>query len=120
MNYPIKSYGLLFILTATALVPLFAQTETQNSPKKENVYHTSNQAPWLVGGQDIPLEQNRQLDSFVDLLMGKMTLSEKIGQLNLASVGFDVTGPLLSKDVEAKIDAGLIGGVFNTFTPIAV
>lgn len=120
MNNPIKSCGLLFILTAAPLVHVFSQTETHDSPKKENVYHTSNQAPWLVDENDIPLEQNRQLDSFVDALMGKMTVKEKIGQLNLASVGFDVTGPLLSKDVEAKIDAGLIGGVFNTFTPIAV
>ena len=120
MNHPIKSCGLLFILTLAPLVSLFSQRGTRPSPEKENVHHTSNQAPWLVGKDDIPLEQNRQLDSFVDLLMGKMTLNEKIGQLNLASVGFDVTGPLLSKDVEAKIDAGLIGGVFNTFTPIAV
>ncbi|MDR1719852.1 MAG: beta-glucosidase BglX [Dysgonamonadaceae bacterium] len=57
---------------------------------------------------------------FVDELMRKMTLEEKIGQLNLPTVGFDVTGPILSSDVEAKIKAGLVGGVFNTFTPTAV
>ncbi|MEO6454722.1 MAG: beta-glucosidase BglX [Ginsengibacter sp.] len=57
---------------------------------------------------------------FIDALMKKMTLEEKIGQLNLPSVGFDVTGPLLSKDVDAKIRKGLVGGVFNTYTPNAV
>lgn len=57
---------------------------------------------------------------YVTKLMGKMTLEEKVGQLNLPTVGFDVTGPVLSKDVESKIRKGMVGGVFNTFTPMAV
>jgi beta-glucosidase len=60
------------------------------------------------------------MDKFVTQLMSQMTLEEKIGQLNLPSVGFDVTGPILSKNVEQKIEQGLVGGVFNTFTPNAV
>ncbi|NWJ53163.1 MAG: beta-glucosidase BglX, partial [Bacteroidetes bacterium] len=42
------------------------------------------------------------------------------GQLNLPSVGFDITGPILSKDVEQKISKGLVGGLFNTYTPDAI
>jgi beta-glucosidase len=60
------------------------------------------------------------MNTFINDLMGKMTLEEKIGQLNLVSVGFDVTGPIISQNVEEKIQKGLVGGVFNTFTPIAV
>ena len=60
------------------------------------------------------------MNRYVSDLMAKMTLEEKIGQLNLPTVGFDVTGPVLSKDVEGKIQKGLVGGVFNTFTPVAV
>ena len=60
------------------------------------------------------------MDAYVSDLMSRMTLPEKIGQLNLLSVGFDVTGPLLSKDVDSKIRQGLVGGVFNTYTPVAV
>src|SRR6266478_4095105 len=63
---------------------------------------------------------NLKGDSFVGALMGKMTLDERIGQLNLLSVGFDVTGPIVNKDVEASIRRGLVGGVFNTYTPGAV
>lgn len=59
-------------------------------------------------------------NAFISKLMAKMTLDEKIGQLNLPSVGFDVTGPIVSQGVEEKIKKGLVGGVFNTFTPIAV
>lgn len=63
---------------------------------------------------------NSAMDKFVNDLMSKMTMEEKIGQLNLVSVGFDVTGPIVSKNVEEKIQKGSVGGVFNTFTPIAV
>ena len=61
-----------------------------------------------------------KMNSFIDNLMSKMTLDEKIGQLNLPAVGFDVTGPILSQGVDEKIEKGLAGGVFNTFTPQAV
>ncbi|HYC85375.1 MAG TPA: glycoside hydrolase family 3 N-terminal domain-containing protein, partial [Chryseosolibacter sp.] len=60
------------------------------------------------------------MESFVSALMEKMTVEEKIGQLNLVSIGFDVTGPIVSENVEEKIQKGLVGGVFNTYTPIAV
>ncbi|MDR1681234.1 MAG: beta-glucosidase BglX [Prevotellaceae bacterium] len=61
-----------------------------------------------------------EMDKFVDDLMGQMTLEEKIGQLHLPTVGFDVTGPRLSEAVEQKIKDGQVGGVFNTYTPNAV
>jgi len=63
---------------------------------------------------------DKKMNAFVTNLMSKMTLDEKIGQLNLPAVGFDVTGPILSEGVDEKIEKGLVGGVFNTFTPQAV
>jgi beta-glucosidase len=60
-----------------------------------------------------------KMQQFVASLLQKMTLEEKIGQLNLVSVGFDVTGPVVSKDVDANIKKGLVGGVLNTYTPNA-
>lgn len=69
--------------------------------------------------QTVTSRQN-DMDRFITELMSKMTLEEKIGQLNLPSVGFDVTGPIVSQGVEEKIKKGLVGGVFNTFTPVAV
>ncbi|RCH55425.1 beta-glucosidase BglX [Mucilaginibacter hurinus] len=61
-----------------------------------------------------------KMNNYIRNLMAKMTLDEKIGQLNLPSIGFDVTGPILSKGVEEKIQKGQVGGVFNTYTPNAV
>lgn len=60
------------------------------------------------------------MDSFVTNLMSKMTLEEKVGQMNLLSIGFDVTGPIVSQGVDEKIKKGQVGGVFNTYTPKAV
>ena len=64
-----------------------------------------------------PPASDANMNAFVNDLMNRMTLEEKIGQLNLLSVGFDVTGPELSKDVDTKIRQGLVGGVFNIYTP---
>jgi beta-glucosidase len=60
------------------------------------------------------------MDAFVSNLLGQMTLEEKIGQLNLLSTGFDVTGPVVSKNVEESVRNGLAGGVFNLYTPARV
>ncbi len=54
----------------------------------------------------------------VEELLAKMTLEEKIGQLNLLTPGGGVaTGSVVSEDVEAKIKAGNVGGVFGVSSP---
>lgn len=51
-------------------------------------------------------------------LMAKMTLEEKIGQLNLIIPGgAAVTGSVVSTDVENKIKKGLVGGLFGITSP---
>jgi beta-glucosidase len=74
----------------------------------------------LTGGLKGAPASDPKMDAFVRDLMSRMTKAEKIGQLNLMSVGFDVTGPLLSEGADAKVRQGLVGGVFNTYTPAAV
>ncbi|HER40918.1 MAG TPA: beta-glucosidase, partial [Salinimicrobium catena] len=57
----------------------------------------------------------------VEELLAKMTLEEKIGQLNLLTPGGGVaTGSVVSEDVEAKIKAGNVGGVFGVSSPAKV
>lgn len=51
-------------------------------------------------------------------LLAKMTLQEKIGQLNLIIPGgAAVTGSVVSSDVESKIRKGLVGGMFGITSP---
>lgn len=53
-------------------------------------------------------------DIFIDNLMAKMTLAEKIGQLNLLTPGGGIaTGAVVSSDVETKIAKGQVGGLFG-------
>jgi len=48
--------------------------------------------------------QDKKMDVFINALMAKMTLEEKIGQLNLITPGFGIpTGSVVSTDVEGKI-----------------
>lgn len=54
-----------------------------------------------------------KMDVFIDRLMSKMMLQEKIGQLNLPVTGDIITGEAKSSDIALKIRKGQIGGLFN-------
>ncbi len=53
------------------------------------------------------------MHQFVKNLMSKMTLEEKLGQLNLPASSDFVTGAVSSSDIAEKVKAGKVGGVFN-------
>jgi beta-glucosidase len=50
---------------------------------------------------------------FVNSLLSKMTLDEKLGQLNLPGAGDITTGQAQSSDIAKKIEEGKVGGLFN-------
>ena len=55
-----------------------------------------------------------KMNSFVNDLMKKMTVDEKIGQLNLLTPGGGIaTGSVVNPDVETKIRSGRVGGLFG-------
>lgn len=57
--------------------------------------------------------QDTKMKTFIDGLMKKMTLDEKIGQLNLPGSGDIVTGQASNSDIGKKIKEGKVGGLFN-------
>ena len=58
--------------------------------------------------------REREMDRFIDGLMGRMTIEEKIGQLNLlAAPGDIVTGEVQNHNVLQAIVQGRVSGVFN-------
>ena len=75
--------GLLFMVTMLTSTFLFAQTS------KEATMH-----------------------AFVNKLLAKMTLEEKLGQLNLPASSDFVTGAVSSSDIAQKVKDGKVGGVF--------
>ena len=58
-------------------------------------------------------KSGNEMDRFINDLMGKMTLEEKLGQLNLPVTGDIVTGAAQSSNVAENIRAGRVGGLFN-------
>jgi len=59
------------------------------------------------------VSQDAKMKTFVDALMSKMTLDEKIGQLNLPGAGDITTGQAGNSDIGKKISEGKVGGLFN-------
>src|SRR5260221_6025599 len=53
------------------------------------------------------------MHGFVNTLMSKMTLDEKLGQLNLPGAGDITTGQAGNSDIAKKIAEGKVGGLFN-------
>lgn len=63
-----------------------------------------------IGAQ---VSKEKQMDEYISRLMSKMTLEEKIGQLNFPSEGDITTGIGTNTNSAEKIRKGLIGGMFN-------
>ncbi|MFT3738377.1 MAG: beta-glucosidase BglX [Breznakibacter sp.] len=66
--------------------------------------------------QNVMTYRDLRMDVFIDQLMDRMTLDEKIGQLNLPSSGDITTGQAQSSDIAQKIKEGKVGGLFNIKT----
>ncbi len=56
---------------------------------------------------------DQSMNKFIADLMKKMTVDEKIGQLNLPGSGDIVTGQASNSDIGKKIREGKVGGLFN-------
>lgn len=67
--------------------------------------------------------QNRQqpwddpeANAFVDSLLERMTMEEKIGQMSLFTSDWDVTGPTMRANYLEDVSAGRAGAIFNAHT----
>ncbi|REC50335.1 beta-glucosidase BglX [Chryseobacterium pennipullorum] len=87
----------LIVLAALALSPVFSAQEMVDKPVQS--YQTA--------------QYQAKRKAFVDNLLSKMTLDEKIGQLNLPTSGDFTTGMAQSSDIGKKVEQGLVGGLFN-------
>ena len=61
-------------------------------------------------------EPDPQMNQFVDDLMARMTLQEKIGQLTLLTSDWESTGPTMRDEYRQDIAAGRVGALFNAYT----
>ena len=87
----------LILIATIALAPCFSAQDMVTKPYQS--YQTE--------------AYKAQKKSFVENLLAKMTLDEKIGQLNLPSSGDFTTGQATNSDIGKKIEQGLVGALFN-------
>lgn len=71
-----------------------------------------------TGGPDKSGQTGKQskYDAQIRELMSKMTLEEKIGQLNMLSGDWSVTGPVVKANFKEDIKAGKVGTMLNAYT----
>ncbi|HRN49335.1 MAG TPA: glycoside hydrolase family 3 N-terminal domain-containing protein, partial [Niabella sp.] len=58
-------------------------------------------------------DNTTRMNVFISSLMNKMTLEEKIGQMNLPSAGEFTTGTATNSDIGNNVKKGNVGGLFN-------
>lgn len=87
----------LIVIATLALAPVLSAQEMVTKPVQ--AYQTA--------------QYQAKKKAFVESLLAKMTLDEKIGQLNLPSSGDFTTGLAKSSDIGKKVEQGLVGGLFN-------
>jgi beta-glucosidase len=59
--------------------------------------------------------ENTNMNVFVSGLMKKMTVDEKIGQLNLVTGGMAITGSVTNNGIGDGVKKGAIGGIFGLY-----
>ncbi len=60
--------------------------------------------------------QDPKMNAFITDLMGRMSLEEKIGQLNQVATGGSLTGAMINKNIQQKVSAGQIGSILNSLS----
>jgi beta-glucosidase len=67
----------------------------------------------LIFAQSKALRSDYKMNVFINALMKKMTIEEKIGQLNLPGSDDVITGSMSSTNIGQKIKDGKVGGLLN-------
>ncbi|MEW4448249.1 beta-glucosidase BglX [Qipengyuania sp. JC766] len=102
--------GPLAICLATALATSPAQARDMSAQPSAagTVEIEPGQPEWAA--------PDAEMDRFLDELIGRMTLDEKIGQLTLLTSDWESTGPTMRDTYKADIRAGKVGSIFNAYT----
>lgn len=89
---------------------LYAEKKNDKRPAKSAIQTSFSP---IQSSKSLYFKSDPTMDKFIDDLMSKMTLEEKIGQLNLPSMDDFVTGQAKSSNVGQKVRDGKAGGLFN-------
>jgi beta-glucosidase len=96
-----------------ALLLIASVSVSAQTAQRTQSAQTTHTAQSTHAAQSAHTANDAKMNAFVDALMKKMTLEEKIGQLNLPGSGDIVTGQASNSDIGKKIRNGQVGGLFN-------
>ncbi|QWC57517.1 beta-glucosidase BglX [Erythrobacter sp. 3-20A1M] len=99
------------VLGACATVP----AERVGSAAGQSTNAASTTVP-VTQAQPAWAKSDPEMDRFIDDLMARMTLAEKVGQLTLLTSDWESTGPTLRDTYRTDIRAGRVGAMFNAYT----
>ena len=103
------------LLTGAAAMAL-AGCATAQASAPQAAASTSPGAVPIEPAQPAWAQRDAEMDRFLDELIGKMTLQEKIGQLTLLTSDWESTGPTMRDTYKQDIAAGRVGSIFNAYT----
>ena len=104
------------ILLASAAALALAGCATAQASAPQAAASTSPGAVPIEPAQPAWAQRDAEMDRFLDELIGKMTLQEKIGQLTLLTSDWESTGPTMRDTYKQDIAAGRVGSIFNAYT----
>ena len=104
------------ILLASAAALALAGCATAQASAPQAAASTSPTAVPIEPAQPAWAQRDAEMDRFLDELIGKMTLQEKIGQLTLLTSDWESTGPTMRDTYKQDIAAGRVGSIFNAYT----
>ncbi len=72
----------------------------------------------VVFGQHKPaVNSSLKMNAFINALLKRMTIDEKIGQMTQYTSEMALTGPSIRAGYKSDIQQGLVGSIFNAYTP---
>lgn len=113
----IKSARIL--LAGAAAMALAGCTTTSHASAQASAPSSAAASPTAVPIPPVEPEWARPdpaMDAFLDELIAKMTLQEKVGQLTLLTSDWESTGPTMREGYKQDIAAGRVGAIFNAYT----
>ena len=114
----IKSANIL-LAGAAALALAGCATTAQVSGQRAAPAEAASASPTAVPiepAQPAWAQHDPEMDAFLDELIGKMTLQEKVGQLTLLTSDWESTGPTMREGYKQDIAAGRVGSIFNAYS----
>ncbi|GAA4872692.1 beta-glucosidase BglX [Ferrimonas pelagia] len=102
-----KRYTLSFLVSCAMALPLAMASDAGQILNPIKAASPASELHWQ--------DDKAQMDAFVDVLIGRMTLAEKIGQLDLQVGQFAADGVAISNHHQERIREGKIGAVSNHY-----